>query len=126
MFTLKGKQYISLVDHYSDFIEVGELVDTTSDTIIHFLKEKFSRYGIPDCAVTVNAPQLASREFHNFSVDWEFEHVASSPLYPKSNWKAESSVKVAKNLFKKTLKDGQDAWLALLDQRNTPTERVRL
>ena len=28
IFTLKGKQYISLVDHYSDFIEVGELVDT--------------------------------------------------------------------------------------------------
>ena len=28
IFALKGKQYISLVDHYSDFIEVGELPDT--------------------------------------------------------------------------------------------------
>ena len=122
IFTLKGKQYISLVDHYSDFIEVGELVDTTSETVLQFLKEQFSRYGIPDCVVTDNASQLVSHEFHNFSVDWESEHVTSSPLYPKSNGKAESSVKVAKKLFKKALKDGKDPWLALLDQRNTPTE----
>ena len=122
IFTLKGKQYISLVDHYSDFIEVGELVDTTSETVIQFLKEQFSRYGIPDCVVTDNVPQLVSHDFHNFSVDWEFEQVTSSPLYPKSNGKAESSVKVAKNLFKKALKDGKDPWLALLNQRNTPTE----
>ena len=105
IFTLKGKQYISLVDRYSDFIEVGELVDTTSETVIQFLKEQFSRYGIPDCVVTDNAPQLVSHEFYNFSVDWKFEHVTSSPLYPKSNGKTESSVKVAKSLFKKALKD---------------------
>ena len=75
IFILKGKQYISHVDHYADFIEVGELVDTTSETLIQFLKEQFSRYGIPDCVVTDNTPQLASREFHHYSVDWEFEHV---------------------------------------------------
>ena len=122
IFALKGKQYISLVDHYSDFIEVGELPDTTSETIIQFFKQQFSRHGIPDCVVTDNAPQFVSRDIHEFSVDWEFEHVTSSPIYPKSNGKAESSVKVAKNLFKKALKDGKDPWLALLDQRNTPTE----
>ena len=128
IFTLKGKQYIALVNHYSDFIKVGELVDTTSETVIQFLKEQFSRYGIPDCVVTDNAPKLVSHEFHNFSVDWEFEHVTSSPLYPKLNDKAESSVKVAKNLFKKALKDGKDPWLALLDQRNrlgcSPAQRL--
>ncbi|KAK3708090.1 hypothetical protein QZH41_006919 [Actinostola sp. cb2023] len=90
--------------------------------MIQFLKEQFSRHGIPDCIVTDNAPQLVSHEFHQFSVDWEFEHVSSSPLYPKSNGKAESSVKVTKRLFKKALRDDKDPWLALLDQRNTPTE----
>ncbi|KAK3710878.1 hypothetical protein QZH41_014864 [Actinostola sp. cb2023] len=122
IFTLKGKEYISLVDHYSDFIEAGELADTTAGTVIQFLKEQFSRHGIPDFIVTDNAPQLVSHEFHQFSVDWEFEHVSSSPLYPKSNGKAESSVKVTKRLFKKALRDDKDPWLALLDQRNTPTE----
>lgn len=40
--TLKDKQCISLVDHYSDFIEVGELPDTTSETAIQFFKQQFS------------------------------------------------------------------------------------
>ena len=56
IFTLKGKQYISLVDYCSDFIEVGEQVDTTSEIVIPFLKEQFSRYCIPDCEVTKNVP----------------------------------------------------------------------
>ena len=40
-----------------------------------------------------------------FTVDWEFEHETSSPLYPKSNGK-----------------DEKDLWLALHNQRNTPAE----
>ena len=36
--------------------------------------------------------------------------------------KVEAAVKVAKSLLKKALKDNKDPWLALLDQRNTPTE----
>ncbi|PFX28376.1 Retrovirus-related Pol polyprotein from transposon 17.6 [Stylophora pistillata] len=42
----------------------------------------------------------------------------------KSNGKAESAVKIVKSLFRKALKDSKDPWLALLDQRNTPTESM--
>jgi len=58
--------------------------------------------------------------------DWEFKHVTSSPCHPKSNGRAESAVKVAKNLFKKAIKeDGKDPCSALLDYRNTPTEGMK-
>ena len=33
-------------------------------------------------------------------------------------------MKIAKSLIKKLLKDNKDPWLALLDQRNTPTESI--
>lgn len=42
MFTLHRKEYVVLVDYYSDFIEV-QVADTASPTIIQFLKEQFSR-----------------------------------------------------------------------------------
>ena len=42
LFSLNPKDYIVLVDHYSDFIEVAELRDSTSAAIIQFLKEQFS------------------------------------------------------------------------------------
>ena len=35
-----------------------------------------------------------------------------------------SAVKVAKSLIKKVLKDNKDPWLAILDQRNMPTESL--
>lgn len=124
LFTVSGNNYITIVDYFSDFVEVSELEDTTSHAVIQVLKEEFSRHGIPDTVISDNGPQFSSQEFHEFSLTWEFNHVTSSPHYPKSNGKAESSVKAVKQLFKKAERDGSDPWLALLDYRNTPTEGI--
>ena len=50
--------------------------------------------------------------------------MTSSPHHHTSNGKAESAVKVMKNLFKKALRAGRDPWLASLEYRNTPVETV--
>ena len=125
LFTLHSKDYIVLVDYYSDFVEVSPLKQTTSSAIIKFMRVQFSRYGIPDILVSDNGPQFASREFAEFAKQWEFQHVTSSPYHPKSNGKAESAVKAVKSLFKKALKDDKDPWLSLLSYRNTPTAEIQ-
>lgn len=51
---------------------------------------------------------------------WNFNHITSSPHYPKGNGKAEATVKIAKNLLKKSIEAGEDFWLSLLHLRNTP------
>ncbi|PFX25558.1 Uncharacterized protein K02A2.6 [Stylophora pistillata] len=109
---------------YSDFVEVGELKGTTAIYIMQFLKEQFSRYGIPDVLVTDNGPQYTYREFTEFSRGWEFKHVTSSPRHAKSSGKAEAEVNIAKKIFKKAYEDNMDPWLALLDPHNTPTQGV--
>ena len=48
LFTLQSKEYIVLVDHYSDYVEVSPLRETTSAAIIKFMRVQFSRHGIPD------------------------------------------------------------------------------
>ena len=118
------KDYIVVVDFYFDFIEVKMLQKNTSSAVIEFLKEQFSRHGIPDALVTDNGPQFTSQEFKQFTHSWEFVHVSSSPHHHKSNGKVEAAVKVTKSLLKKALEDNKDPWLALLDQRNTPTESL--
>ena len=121
MLTLQSKDYIVLVDYYSDYDEVSPQKQTTSSAIIKFMKVQFSRHGIPGVLVSNNGPQFTSNEFAEFGKQWEFQHVTSSPYHPKSNGKAESAIKVVKGLFKKALKDNKDPWLSLLDYRNTPT-----
>ena len=66
-------------------------------------------------------PQFSSEEIARFAQKYDFEHVTSSPHYPKSNGKVESAVKSAKRMLKKTRESGADQYLALLDIRNTPT-----
>ena len=78
LFILHGESYIALMDYFSDFIEVAELPDTTSSSVIQFLKEQYSRHCIPDCLVTDNGSQIVSQEFMQFATDWEFKHVTSS------------------------------------------------
>ncbi|KAK3736228.1 hypothetical protein QZH41_007340 [Actinostola sp. cb2023] len=125
LFTLHNKEYVVLVDSYSDFVEVRHLKTTTSATLIEFYKEQFSRHGIPDVLMTDNGPQYTSREFTDFAREWEFKHLSSSPHHSRSNGKSESAVKIVKHLFKKAIADNKDPWLALLDYRNTPTEGIK-
>ena len=101
LFTLNCKEYVVLADSYSVFIEVDELKGTTANYIMEFLKEQFSRHGIPDLLVTDNGSQYGCREITEFSREREFKQVPSSPRLAKSNGKAESAVKVAKRISKK-------------------------
>ncbi|XP_015779358.1 PREDICTED: uncharacterized protein K02A2.6-like [Acropora digitifera] len=94
LFTLHNKEYIVLVDSYSDYVEVSQLKATTSTALIEFFKEQFSRHGIPDILMTDNGPQYTSREFTEFTREWEFKYLTSSPYHSRSNGKSESAFKI--------------------------------
>lgn len=122
LFLFDNKNYLIIVDYYSNFWEIDYLSDTKSTTVIKTLKAHFARQGIPYIVISDNGPLYASQEFRKFSRLWEFQHKTSSPGYPQSNGKAESAVKTAKRLMLKAKAAGQDPYLALLDHRNTPSQ----
>ena len=124
LFQMDDKDFLLTVDYYSNFWEIDRLEDTRSATVIRKLKNHFSRYGIPEQLVSDNGPQFSSEKFENFAKTYYLEHLTSSPGYPQSNGKAESGVKVAKQLLKKAKDSGRDQYLAILDYRNTPTQGV--
>ena len=59
-----------------------------------------------------NGPQYVSQEFSNFAKVYGFQLVTRSPCYAKATGKAESAVKDAKKMLKKS-----DLLSGLLDQR---------
>ena len=97
IFTLDGKDY------------------QASATILK-LKSHFARYGIPDQVVSDSG---LITEFYR---KWDFEHLTSSPGNSKANGKAESGVKTAKRILKKSINAGTNPYLVILGYRNTPTE----
>ncbi|KAI8493812.1 hypothetical protein Bbelb_281590 [Branchiostoma belcheri] len=123
LMTLGNQHYLVTVDNYSDYWELDELhQNTTARNVIQKCKQNFSRHGIPMEVVTDNGPQFASEEFKEFAKTWNFRHVTTSPYHSQSNGKAESAVKIAKNLLKKAAADGNDPWISILGWRNTPTQ----
>ena len=111
-------------DYYSGYPEVASLSTSSSRGVISALSSMLARHGIPDIMITDNGPQLGSREFAEFSKDWGFIHQTSSPHYPQSNGLAEATVKVVKNMLKKSA--GKEEFLkGLLAYRATPLANGR-
>jgi len=66
LFSHDRKDYIVVVDSYSNYPEVLVLPNQTSHSIIQALKSVFSRHGIPQEVMNDNGPCYSSREFANF------------------------------------------------------------
>ena len=124
LFEMKGRNYLVTVEYYSNVLEVDYLSTTTTKQVITKLKGHFARYGILLQMVTDSGPQFLSREFRNFTTEWEIQRVMSSPDHHLSNGKAEDAVKITKTMTCKALRDGTDQYAAILELRNTPRQNT--
>ena len=118
-FTLHTQDYLLVIDYYSKYPEVIPMATKTAEATIKAMKVIFARHGIPNKLIADNMP-FNSKKFHQFSKQWNFEVITSSPTYPQSNGLAERNVQTVKKLLKKAKEGGNDEALALLELRNTP------
>lgn len=103
-----GVSYLILVDYYSRWLEVVEISDKTTETIISVLKTLFSRFGIPKECMSDNVP-FNSFIFKKFAQEWDSKIITSrtsSPNYPQSNGMAEKSVGIFKSMMRKCKQTG--------------------
>ncbi|XP_011406246.1 PREDICTED: uncharacterized protein K02A2.6-like [Amphimedon queenslandica] len=116
LFEFKKTTYLLIVDYYSRYIEVAKLRHLTAGEVVLQCKSIFARHGIPEEVISDNGPQFTAQSFSDFSCEYQFRHITSSPYHPMSNGEAERAVKTTKFLLKK---EG-DPYLALLAYRVTP------
>jgi len=110
--------YLVIVDHYSDYFELEPLRNVAASTVIRAMKRNFACYGMPDMCISDNGSQFDCHAFSWFVRDYGFALVKSSPYHSHGNGKADSAVKIAKNILKKSREE--DPYIALLAYRNTP------
>jgi hypothetical protein len=117
LFHHEGKDYVLIVDHYSNWFHFKMLKSLESKETIRILNEWFEILGYPEKFFSDGGKQYDSAAFREFTKSWNIQHEFSSPHYPQSNGLAEKFVDVAKNILKKDpLKPG----IALINYRNTP------
>ncbi|GFS21254.1 Pol polyprotein [Elysia marginata] len=120
------RQYLIVVDYFSNFIEVEHMTSTATAHTISKLKQLFARYGIPKTIVSDNGPQFTAEKFQQFAKRWNILHKTSSPGHPQSNGRAEAAVKIIKTLMKRATNAETDPYEGLLELRNTPRQDVGL
>lgn len=105
IFEYFGKNYISILDAYSNFLNVLQLSNKSSEHIIGKLNEYFEVVGFPTIIRADNSP-FNSRHFSNWANNYNIQLKFSSPRYPQSNGLAEKGVAIAKNILKRSIEAG--------------------
>lgn len=99
--------YLTLINHYSKWIELHKPNNKTAEATITILKKIFSTHGIPDLLYSDNMP-FNSLAFRDFSKEWQFKTKFSSPHYHQSNGAAERAVAICKGFLKKATETNTD------------------
>lgn len=93
-------------------------------SVISKMKSFFSRHGIPDEVGSDNGPNYESHEFVEFTNSYGFVHTTTSPRYPLAGGLHEWPVQTVKSMLKKAEESGEDVYLVLLDEHNTPIDGI--
>ncbi len=126
-----GQDFLITVDCYTDWPDIIHMRNnTTTPQLTATLLKAFCRTGAPDVVWSDQGPQFTAKLFKDFSKEWGFQHITSSPMYPQSNGKAEATVKAMKKIIRAAWRrnslDERALTRALLQYRNTPSQRDRL
>ena len=123
LFEIDGKQYLLTVDRYTKYPLVDYMPNPVSS---HAVTEKMKTYcamfGRPDEIMTDGGPQYSGKQFKEFTKNWGICHTMSSPHYPRSNGFIERHVRHVKPIIRKTIRNGEDIQLTLLNLRATPID----
>ena len=79
LFYYDGKYYIIITDYYSLWPEVYLLKSKTATNMSDAMKIPFAHHGIPEDVVSDNGQPYSSKEYRQFSQDWQFKINNSSP-----------------------------------------------
>jgi transposase InsO family protein len=103
----QNRQWLIIVDAKTNWPEVVQMRNTTSEQTVQALHEIFSRLGLPKEIHSDNGPQLTSRVFNNYMSKNNIVHRLSPPYHPQSNGLAERFVGTFKRRMKTLFEDGK-------------------
>ena len=114
LFFWNNSAYLIVRNYFSKFPRIRKLNNIQSITTIAHLKSMFEEHGIPNKLITGNDTQFTSTAFKDFSRQYGFVHVTTSPYYPQANGFIECNVQTVKNLLQKCKESGADPHLTML------------
>ena len=101
-FFIENKTCLVVVDSHSKYIECEIVKSTSAGDSVNAMRKIFSRNGLCDTLVSDNATSFVGKEFQEFLKFHGIRHITPPPGSPSSNGQGEVSVRIVKNLLKKS------------------------
>ena len=102
--TVKGRNYLGIVDRYSQWLSVFQLKSDTTYHIIETLRMYWSCFGVSEHLTTDGASVFISEEMNVFLHRWGVTHRVSSAYHARANKCAEVGVKSVKRIIRDNLR----------------------
>lgn len=112
-FHFRDKNFLIIVDTYSKWLDVKEMVNIKLENLVNKLREIFAYFGIPKTIISDNGPPFSSEGFIKFCSVNSINCMKSPPYHPESNGTAERAVQTVKTHLKKYFLDPQSSSLPL-------------
>jgi transposase InsO family protein len=103
-----NKQFLVIIDHFSNFVDVHQLPSLTSQQVILALCTTFKYYGLPEEIVCDHGRQFISTSFHNFLRSRNIELCLTPPYHSPSNGKVERAIRSLKLFLHKNISQVPD------------------
>ncbi|XP_055604780.1 uncharacterized protein K02A2.6-like [Uranotaenia lowii] len=91
-----NQHFLIVFDAHSKWPETKAVRFPTTFSVIEFLNELFSRFGVPETIVTDNGKQFTSKQFAALCKSNGIQHLRTAPYHPQSNGQAERFVETMK------------------------------
>ena len=105
---LDSRYFLVLIDSHSKWPEICVMKNPTTTATISFLRDIFSRFGVPETLVTDNGTQFTSFEFADFCRVNGIQHIRTPPYHPQSNGQVERFVDTLKRALLKAQGEGNN------------------
>ena len=99
-----GNLYILVaVDYVSKWVEAVASKTNDNKVVVEFLKEMFSRFGIPRTIISDNGTHFCNRSFEALMRKYEISHKLSTPYHPQTSGQVEVSNRQIKQILERLL-----------------------
>ena len=111
------KFIIVAVDYFTKWAEAEPLATITEQKMRNFVwRAIICRFGIPRALVSDNGKQFDNSKFRDLCAELGIKNYYSSPAHPRSNGKAEVTIRTLKAALKTKLEDLKGKWVEYLPE----------
>ena len=122
IFEYDNEKHLMIVDYFSRYFVVKKLPDMRAQTVCSKFTEVLTEFGMPTTIMADFGTQYTSEEFKKKCRSMNINITYSSPYHHQTNSVAERAIGTVKQLWRKSIEDGQSKETALWMYRITPLD----